>query len=94
MCLAAYLGVVRTSGVVGLGVYRYGILALELYPEHDGEAVRLMFVELKAKGMRPRVVVSNLAPAYGCILPQVFPHAIHHKCIFHVLQQASRQMFG
>ena len=122
-CLAAYLGVVRTSGVIGIDdkwilvcspaavrphgrrsravwryayfaidVYSYDLLALELYPEHNDEAVRLMLLELKAKGIRPRVVVSDLDPAYGRILPLVFPNAIHHECIFHALQNASRQM--
>jgi hypothetical protein len=123
MCLAAYLGVVRTSGVVGIDdkwilvcspsavrphgrrsravwryayfaidVYSYDLLALELYPDHNDEAVRLILLELKAKGMRPRVVVSDLDPAYGRILPQVFPNAVHHECIFHALQFWSSQM--
>ncbi len=122
-CLAAYLGVVRTSGVVGIDdkwilvcspsavrphgqrsravwryayfaidVYSYDLLALELYPEHNDEAVRLILLELKAKGIRPHVVVSDLDPAYGRILPQVFPNAVHHECIFHALQNASMQM--
>ena len=122
-CLAAYLGVVRTSGVVGIDdkwilvcspsavrphgrrsravwryayfaidVYSYDLLALELYPQHNDEAVRLILLELKAKGIRPRVVVSDLDPAYGRILPQVFPNAVHHECIFHALQFWSSQM--
>ncbi len=122
-CLAAYLGVVRTSGVVGIDdkwvlvcspsavrphgrrsravwryayfaidVYSYDLLALELYPEHNDEAVRLILLELKAKGVYPRVVVSDLDPAYGRILPQVFPNAMHHECIFHALQFWSSQM--
>ncbi|HEX7587955.1 MAG TPA: hypothetical protein VF478_06530 [Anaerolineae bacterium] len=123
VCLAAYLGVVRSSGIVGIDdkwilvcspsavrphgrrsravwryayfaidVYSYDLLALELYPEHNDEAVRLILLELKAKGVRPRVVVSDLDPAYGRMLPQVFPNAIHHECIFHALQNASSQM--
>lgn len=122
-CLAAYLGVVHTSGVIGIDdkwilvcspsavrphgrrsravwryayfaidVYSYDILALELYPDHNDDAVRLILLELKAKGTRPRVVVSDLDPAYGRILPQVFPNAIHHECIFHALQFWSSQM--
>jgi len=116
-CLAAYLGVVRTSGVVGIDdkwilvcspsavrphgrrpravwryayfaidVYSYDLLALELYPQHNDEAVRLILLELKAKGIRPRVVVSDLDPAYGRMLPLVFPNAVHHECIFHALK--------
>ena len=118
-CLAAYLGVVRTSGVIGvddkwilvcspsavrphgrrtravwryayfaIDVYSYDLLALKLYPEHNDEAARLILLELKAKGVRPRVVVTDLDPAYGRVLPQVFPSAVHHECIFHALQQA------
>jgi len=131
-CLAAYLGVVRTSGVIGVDdkwilvcspsavrphgrraravwryayfavdVYSYDLLALKLYPEHNDEAARLILLELKAKGVRPRVVVTDLDPAYGRVcpcpphrgggplgVPQVFPRAVHHECIFHALQQA------
>lgn len=121
--LVAYLGIVRTSGIVGIDdkwiqicspsavrphgrrsravwryayfaidVYSYDLLALELYPDHSDESVRLMLLELKAKGIRPRVVVSDLDPAYGRMLPQVFPKAVHHECIFHALQNASMQM--
>jgi transposase-like protein len=121
--LAAYLGVVRTSGVVGIDdkwvkvcspskvpphgtrrravwryayfavdVYSYDILALEIYPQHNDQAVHLLLLELKAKGVYPRVVVTDLDPAYGRLLPKVFPRAVHHECIFHALQNASRQL--
>ena len=122
-CLAAYLGVIRTSGVIGIDdkwilvcspsavrphgrraravwryayfaidVYSYDILALELYPDHNDDAVRLILLELKAKGIRPCVVVTDLDPAYGRMLPLVFPSAVHHECIFHALQFWSSQM--
>jgi len=121
--LAAYLGVVRTSGVVGLddkwikvcspaavpkhgsqprAVWRYAyfavdvysldLLALELYPEHNDQAVRLLLLALKARGIQPRVVVSDLDPAYARMLPTLFPAAIHHECIFHAVQNAQRQL--
>jgi len=123
VCLAAYLGVVRTSGVVGMDdkwiqvcspsavrphgrrpravwryvyfavdMYSYDLLALELYPEHSDHSVHLFLLELKAKGIRPRVVVSDLDPAYGRMLPRVFPNAVHHECIFHAIQNALNQM--
>jgi transposase-like protein len=123
LCLAAYFGVVRTSGVVGIddkwilvcspsairphghhprAVWRYvyvavdayslDLLAMELYPEHSDQSVRLFLLELKAKGIRPRVVVSDLDPAYGRMLPHVFPDAVHHECIFHAIQNALNQM--
>ena len=123
LCLGAYLGAVRTSGVVGLddkwvrvcspsavrphglrprAVWRYAyfavdayssdLLALELYPEHNDQAVRLFLLALKAKGLSPRVVVSDLDPAYGRMLPLVFPQAVHHECLFHAIQNAFHQM--
>jgi hypothetical protein len=122
-CLAAYLGVVRTSGVVGIDdkwilvcspsavrphgrrpravwryayfaidIYSYDLLALELYPQHNDDAVRLILLELKAKGVQPRVVVSDLDPAYGRMLPLAFPNAVHHECIFHALKDWSAQL--
>ncbi len=122
-CLAAYLGVVRTSGVIGIDdkwiqvcspsavrphgrrpravwryvylavdAYSYDLLAIQVYPEHNDEAVRLLLLELKAKGIRPRVVVTDLDPAYGRMLPLVFPQAVHHECIFHAVQNALHQM--
>jgi len=36
--------------------------------------------------------VTDLDPAYGRVLPHVFPEAVHHECIFHALQNASAQM--
>ena len=123
IALAAYLGVVRTSGVVGIDdkwvkvcspskvpphgkrsravwryayfavdVYCYDILALELYPQHNDHAVHLLLLELKAKGIYPRVVVTDLDPAYGRVLPKVFPNAVHHECIFHAIQNAFSQL--
>jgi hypothetical protein len=121
--LAAYLGAVRTSGVVGIDdkwllvcspsavrphgkrlravwryayfaidVYSYDILALELYPQHNDQAVHLLLLELKAKGVTPRIVVTDLDPAYGRMLPIVFPKAVHHECIFHAIQNALSQL--
>lgn len=121
--LAAYLGVVRTSGVVGIDdkwvkvcspsqvrphgkrpravwryayfavdVYSYDILVLELYPQHNDRAVHLLLLELKARGISPRIVVTDLDPAYGRVLPKVFPKATHHECIFHAIQNALTQL--
>ena len=121
--LAAYLGVVRTSGIIGMDdkwvkvcspskvrphgkrpravwryayfaidVYSYDILALKLYPQHNDRAVHLLLLELKAKGIYPRVVVTDLDPAYGRMLPKAFPRAVHHECIFHAIQNALKQL--
>jgi hypothetical protein len=129
--LAAYLGLVRTSGIIGMDdkwvkvcspskvrphgkrpravwryayfavdVYSYDILALKLYPQHNDRAVHLLLLELKAKGVYPRVVVSDLDPAYGRMLPKVFPNTVHHECIpkvrtvfrVHAIQNALKQL--
>jgi len=121
--LAAYLGAIRTSGVIGIDdkwvkvcspttvpphgrrpravwchaffavdVYSYDLLALELYPQANDAAVRLFLLQLKAKGVYPRVVVTDLDPAYERMLPHVFPRTLHHQCLFHALQNAQRQL--
>ncbi len=122
LTLTAFLGVIRTSGVIGLDdkwvkvcspsarppharrratwryayfavdVYSYDLLALELYPQHNDHAVRLFLLQLKAQGIRPRVIVTDLDPAYDRILPHIFPRAVHHECIFHALHNALRQL--
>ena len=77
---------------MAVDAYSSDLLAIQIYPEHSDESVRLFLLELKAKGIRPRVVVSDLDPAYGRMLPQIFPQAVHHECIFHAVQNARNQM--
>jgi hypothetical protein len=43
-------------------------------------------LELRAKGYHPRVIITDMNQDYTEPLRAVFPHAVHHECVFHALQ--------
>jgi hypothetical protein len=45
-----------------------------------------VYLAVRAKGYRPRVVVTDLRVDYHDLIAQVFPQAIHHECIFAFLE--------
>ncbi len=47
---------------------------------------RAFLLALRAKGYRPRVVVTDLRRDYGAVIAQVFAQARHHECISHAEQ--------
>ena len=47
---------------------------------------------LKAKGYRPKVIVTDLRPEYGPAIEDIFDRTRHHECIFHTLQWFHRQL--
>jgi transposase-like protein len=67
--------------------YTYDLLHIEIYPFNTKQSARAFLLALRAKGYRPRVVVTDMRTDYRDVVAQVFPQAIHHECIFHALQQ-------
>jgi hypothetical protein len=47
---------------------------------------------LKAKGYRPKVIVTDLRAEYGPAIAEVFDRARRHECIFYALQWTHRQL--
>jgi len=47
---------------------------------------RAFLLEFKAKGYKLRVIVTDLNRDFGEPVPQVFPKATYHECIFHTLK--------
>lgn len=72
--------------------FTYDLLHIDIFKENDAQAARLFLLALKAKGYRPRVFVTDGAPAYAQAIEEVFPQAIHHICIFHALQSVGRKL--
>jgi transposase-like protein len=70
--------------------YTYDLLHLDIYPYNNSHSARAFLLALRAKGYRPRVIVTDMRVDYGSLIAQVFPKAIHHECIFHALQQVSQ----
>ncbi len=75
---------------LAVDVYTYDLLHLEIYPYNDQTSALAFLLNLRTKGYRPRVVVTDLRQDYGGTIARVFPQATHHECIFHALQHVSR----
>jgi transposase-like protein len=82
---------------LAVDVYTYDLLHIAIYPHNDQTTALTFLFALRAKGYRPRVIVTDLRRDYGADIAQVFPRAIHHECIFHALQDIGdlcRQIYG
>ena len=77
---------------VAVDVYTYDLLHVALYPVRGTDSARAFLLELRAKGYVPQVLVTDLCTDYDRAIPAVFPHAIHHQCIFHALQSWHGQL--
>ncbi|MBI4321628.1 MAG: 50S ribosomal protein L35 [Chloroflexi bacterium] len=71
-------------------VYTYDLLHIAVYPHNNRESAEVFLLALRAKGYRPRVIVTDLRQDYGPVVAEVFPKAEHHECIFHALQNVQR----
>lgn len=82
---------------LAVDVYTYDLLHLAIYPDNDQTTALTFLFALRAKGYRPRVIVTDLRRDYGGDIARVFPQAVHHECIFHALQDISglcREIYG
>ena len=72
--------------------YTYDLLHIEIYPTNDYLSTKAFLLAFKAKGYRPRAIVTDMLAAYEVAIPEVFEKAIHQFCIFHALQGAQRKI--
>ena len=75
---------------LAVDVYTYDLLHIAIYAHNDKNNALAFLLALRAKGYRPRVIVTDLRQDYGGNIARVFPTAIHHECIFHALQDVGR----
>jgi len=73
--------------------YTYDLLHIAIYEHNTKESAQTFLLALRAKGYRPRVVVTDLRQDYGPALAAVFPQAQHHDCLFHAGQALHRQLW-
>ena len=71
--------------------YTYDLLHIEIYPYNTKRSARAFLLALRAKGYRPRVIVTDMRVDYRGVVAQVFPKAMHHECIFHALQEVHKR---
>lgn len=67
-------------------------LHLEIYPSNNGKYCELFLLEIKLKGYRPYVLVTDGWDAYIEAIQTVFPHAKHLLCRFHLIRSVFRRM--
>ena len=77
---------------LAVDVWTYDLLHIAIYPYNDHHSAKAFLLALRAKGYHPTVVVTDLRQDYGPLIAQVFPHAVHHECIFHALQNVQKHV--
>jgi len=71
---------------LAVDAHTYDLLHIALYAHNDQDSAHAFLLALRAKGYHPDVIITDLRQDYGPVIALVFPHAEHHKCIFHALQ--------
>lgn len=61
-------------------------ILFDLVDSRDGDALKGFLKQLKAMGVDPLVVVTDMWKAYHSAILDVFPEAKHQLCVFHVIQ--------
>jgi hypothetical protein len=77
---------------LAVDVWTYDLLHIALYAHNTEESAQAFLLALRAKGYQPQVIVTDLRQDYGAVIAQVFPHAVHHLCIFHALQDVQKHI--
>jgi transposase-like protein len=77
---------------VAVDCYSYDLLHIAIAPQVGTASAQVFLLALKAKGYRPRVIVTDLNQEYGAAIAAVFPQAEHHECVFHALQSWQEQV--
>jgi transposase-like protein len=67
-------------------------VAFALVSRNDQDHLVRFLRQLRDHGLDPRVVVTDGSSLYPTVLAQVWPHAEHQLCIFHVLQDLNRDV--
>jgi hypothetical protein len=63
------------------------LLLVDVFPSNNSECIRAFLAVVRAKGIRPKVVVTDLLAAYDNAINDTFgTHVMHHYCLFHHLQ--------
>ena len=68
------------------------IIGFALVGANDQEHLRRFLGMLKSWGFLPQVVISDGSNLYPATLAEVWPHARHQLCIFHVLQDITKKV--
>src|SRR5204863_899871 len=65
-------------------------VAFALVSRNDKKHMRRFLNGLKSWGLLPRVVVSDGSNLYPEVLAELWPHARHQLCVFHILKDINK----
>jgi transposase-like protein len=65
-------------------------ILFDLLDSRDSTALQGFLEKLKAMGIDPLVVISDMWEAYRTALKEVFPDAAHQLCVFHVIKNVMK----
>lgn len=68
-------------------------VAFALVSANDSDHMRRFLSNLKTHGFLPQVVVTDGSNLYPALLAQLWPHARHQLCVFHVLADINTHLF-
>ena len=69
------------------------LLHIDVFEATDGPSVRTFLAAVRAKGIRPTVVVTDMLAAYGGAIRDTFgARVVHHHCLFHHLQAVRHRL--
>lgn len=69
------------------------LLHVAVFDQVTGETVRVFLRQVRARGIRPKAVVTDMLSSYHEAIGEVFGnHVLHHYCLFHHLQAVHRWM--
>jgi hypothetical protein len=69
------------------------LLHVDVFEASDADNVRAFLVAVRARGIRPKVVVTDMLAAYDNAVREVFgPDVRHHWCLFHHLQAVRHRL--
>jgi hypothetical protein len=67
-------------------------VAFALVGANDGEHMRRFLSTLRSHGLLPRVVVTDGSTLYPKLLAELWRHAEHQLCVFHVVQNLNKKI--
>jgi hypothetical protein len=68
------------------------VVGFALVGANDQGHLRRFLLMLKGHGFLPGVVISDGSNLYPAVLAEVWPHAKHQLCVFHVLQDVTEEV--
>jgi hypothetical protein len=77
---------------LAVDIYTYDLLHIAIYQHNSAHSTYTFLLALKAKGYKPKVIVTDLRREYRTAIAVLFDQARHHECIFHALQWTHRQL--